>query len=407
MLAPDDQAVAVRDRAVPGLGLVLDPAALEALLSDFLPATGSVRVDYLRYKPGTSLTAGLELDTGIGPVRAFAVAGSAEFSAKMAGLARGSRAGLHNPLAVDPAHLVVVAPMGADPKVGALGRDLRGIRRTLPRSLAEQSVEILRYRPMRRAVGLVGPRGAPAAVVRAVEPRTMEAHLRRRRAAAEAGVALPRELVHSRRRGVLVTQYVPGLASADGTVDPEMLECAAGLLAQLHRRRPGDRVPGPLDAATMWAAARAAGVLVPAGAGAASRTAEALTGWLAAQPGPPSLVHGDFSADQLVRSPGGGVLIDLDRVRGDAPEWDIASWFAAQVLGGHVAVDADPEATLASLLSAYRAAGGPDLRRHLRGYVAAALLLRATEPFRLRRPGWAQLTRDLIGAAARLAAVPA
>ena len=52
MLSPPNRALAARDPALPGLGLLLDPRALAAALG-----TQAVTLRHLRYKPGTSCTA--------------------------------------------------------------------------------------------------------------------------------------------------------------------------------------------------------------------------------------------------------------------------------------------------------------------------------------------------------------
>ncbi|HET6547537.1 MAG TPA: hypothetical protein VFG79_03700, partial [Solirubrobacter sp.] len=66
-----DAALARRDPALPGLAAVLDPDALLERLDALLPAgverPRGGRVDYARYKPGTSIVVALTLDTTAGP----------------------------------------------------------------------------------------------------------------------------------------------------------------------------------------------------------------------------------------------------------------------------------------------------------------------------------------------------
>lgn len=409
MLTSDDRELVSRDRSLPGLATLLDPEALGELLCDYLTAAGGVRVEYLRYKPGTSLTAGLLLDTALGVVRAFAVAGSADFAAKLPKMAGLHRSGLHRPLASDLSTHVVVSAMENDPALRGLRGGMRGLRRGLPEGLAEGRLRVVRYRPLRRAVAVVEVGGVPAGVARVVEPKSVEAHLRRVRTAVAEQLPVPRELGHSRRRGVIASSYVAGTVSDNGVLDRETQELAGSVLADWHSR-PGRRfrLPESDVLRTLRSTADLVGELVPDLAVDAAEVARSVSGRLSSRdPSQRRLVHGDFSVDQLVRTATHVAVLDLDRLRHDAPEWDVATWFAGEVLAGHAAPDADPEEVLAPLLAAYRAAGGCDLRHDLRLYVAAALLLRAGEPFRLRQPSWGLRVAEIIRAVNGLAAVTA
>ena len=95
MLSPDDAELVAREDRIQALAELLDPDRLRerlaAAASPVWGAVGAVRVDYLRYKPGTSLVAGLVADTEAGERRAYAVAGAAHLADKLAKpLARGS-----------------------------------------------------------------------------------------------------------------------------------------------------------------------------------------------------------------------------------------------------------------------------------------------------------------------------
>jgi hypothetical protein len=406
MLTPDDRELVEYDGSLPGLATLLDPEALRALLSDFVTPAGGVRVEYLRYKPGTSLTCGLLLDTPLGVVRAFGVAGSADFAAKLPKLTGLHRPGLNRPLASDVRAHVVVSTMENDPVLGSLHRGMRGLQRTVP-AAAEGRVQVLRYRPLRRALLLVEASGAPAAVVRVVDPKAVDGHLRRHRAAVHQHLPVPRESTHSRRRGVIASEYVSGTVSADGVVDSDTQALAGDVLADWHARSGRFRLPEVDMRGALLSAAGLVGDLVPHLADEAASVARSVGQRLQAVPQHRHLVHGDFSVDQVVRTPTGVTVLDLDRLRQDAPEWDVATWFAAEVLAGHTPPDAEPAEVMAPLLEAYRAASGADLRRDLRLYAAAALLLRAGEPFRLRQPSWSHRVGEIVRAASGLAAVAA
>ena len=406
MLTPADRALLARDSAVPGMALLLDDERLAELLAGPGGPGGEVRVEYLRYKPGTSLTAGLLLDGPHGAGRAFAVAGSAQFAAKLPKMLGRHRSTRRRPLATEPGRHVVVAPMDQDPELPALHREMAGVRRPLPDRLRAGPLQVLRYRPLRRAVVVAGARGGPRAVVRAVEPGALGAGLTRARLAAARDLPVAPLLGHSRRRGVVASAYVEGTVPVDGTTDLAVQQQAGALLAGWHREARTERLPVADVAATLRSTAALVGHLLPELAGQAERAAHSVGPRLGTLGRHGRIVHGDFSVDQLVLTSHGPVLLDLDRMRVDAPHWDVATWFAAEVVGGRAPADGDPQVVLAGLLAAYEDAGGADLRCGLRAYAAAALLLRSAEPFRNRHADWAGRTAELVTAAARLAAVP-
>ncbi len=117
MLSPDDAELVAREDRIQALAELLDPDRLRerlaAAASPAWGAVGAVRVDYLRYKQGTSLVAGLVADTEAGERRAYAVAGAAPLADKLAKpLARPVRPGDFAPRLGDD--LLLVAPLGLD-----------------------------------------------------------------------------------------------------------------------------------------------------------------------------------------------------------------------------------------------------------------------------------------------------
>lgn len=108
------------------------------------------------------------------------------------------------------------------------------------------------------------------------------------------------------------------------------------------------------------------------------------------------VLHGDYSADQVVLSDEGARLIDLDRAGVGAPARDIASAIAHETLRGGT-VDG-PLAT--GLRDGYVDGGGTwPAADELAGALAAALLGRAQEPLRTARPDWRDRAGEVIALA--------
>jgi hypothetical protein len=416
VLHPDDRALVDRDRQIPALGLCLDGARLaERVAAAAGAAWGpvcSVRLDYLRYKPGTSCVAGVVVATASGEHRAFAKAGAPGQVAKLGKTAVYAAPDPHGFAPVlDTDLALLIAPASADRRLPGLPRLLAD-----PAGLLDDgsrppgrgpAVRVLRYKPERRLVAeLAGPDG-PLAVAKVQAPRLVAGITAAARALRGAGLPVPRVVGRSRRHGIVASEFLHGRPVTDGTTDADLLAAAGGLLARWHRVTPwrgaaaAPEVPDPAELVG------AVEVLLPGLATTAERAFRAAAARLPAG-AEPVVVHGDFSADQLLRAGGAVCVLDLDRTRLDRPEVDAASWFAAEVAEGRCDPQADPGDVLGPLLRAYAAGspGGRDLAPALPQWCALALLARAVEPFRLRRPGWAGRTEVLVRAAARLAGDP-
>jgi aminoglycoside phosphotransferase len=398
-------AVVARDTRLRALPLVLDDRRLARALVRRWPdpelAPVAVRVDYLRYKPGTSIVAGLRLHFDDDRVVLAALYGAtSDDDPKLAKVrARARDVGDGFAVASRRRHWVLT-PATADRKLRAVA----SLARTLEhgdRDLRAATLVPLAYKPLRRFVARVDRRGRPRAVAKVHRRGAVGdvAGVARwvRSVAAPAGLPLPVTRRLDAANGLHVTDWRRG-TPLDRLEDPPaaVLGVLGEVLARLHRS-PADGLPSRPDddrveldtlAAIRPDAARAAAPVV--------RTLQALPRGQASCP-----VHGDLSADQVVVDGRDVGLVDLDRFHVGEPLEDLASWIAADAIARD---DYAPDRLQppAAMLAAYRAAGGPADLRHLRTATAAALLHRSAEPFRVRRPDWPARTDRLVDAARRL-----
>ena len=377
----------VIDPQVRGTAVLTDTDALAELLG--AADETLLRRPYLRWKPGTSCIAALELASG----SAYAAAFSAAAGAKLAKTLEQAPAG--SVLLVDRQLCVLVARPSADRDLPALS-DLTGaFARAVGSASAEESVAVqtLAYKPLRRWVGTLstGPVEASdggRSVLRAYRRGDLE----RARASSKTarrlfGGLAPEPVGRSRRRGLIVQAWVPGetldraLAARSALADT--LPTVGRTLAGMHQRQPPST------------AARVAGAPLDGTAELLGALDEDLGRWAAhlaarLESGRPDeddervFVHGDFSADQVVLGPDGPVFLDWDRAGVGAAAVDLASLRAAGL---------DVE-------SWQRVLDGYGEVRPLPGdldwYVAAAMLQRAPEPFRAGRRGWLGETRRML-----------
>ena len=462
-----DRALIARDTDLPGLGLLLDEEVLLDEVGRQMPAAdvACIRIDYLRYKPGTSCMAGLRVIDTLGRTQhAFAralTASNPDWDQHAARLQK--RAALDGRFSahVLPRTRLLLASAVHDRRITALGTLLNTPgtldgSHPLPDDLGieqhlyerEIQAHVLRYKPERRMVLQLRQGSRPVGVLRACTEREFPA--------TEAGARLARAfqgtapLAVGATRHFLVMPWQRGQSldmlgndtaravqelSAHGEVQPaDMPQLDLGLFAdiglrlgELHEARiahPVHRtVADDIDALTRAAGSIAR--LLPALGGRAhslaDRTAQALqqasTGWQ------PCITHGDLSLEQMVRDPLGQLqFIDWDNAALGDPMADAGSLLArlATQYLGRSRTAPTPE-TLADLLDtvhdalargidassalpATLSARAPHTRRRAGWHTVAGLLRLAPEGFRRRRPSWPEQMEQIVALAEYLAA---
>ncbi|QLD11518.1 phosphotransferase family protein [Microbacterium oleivorans] len=344
-----------RDPRVPGLGTLLDADALGAVLGH------PVHLRRVRYKPATSVIAAFDSPHGAGWAAAYDGPDKARVSSVPHRRA-------------DPVPGIAHAVTGTARTDRALAPAMRELDRARPGELT--GAQLLRHNPGRRLVLAEAGGGAIVKVVaRAADrlrPDALAVLL------SDVGVpVLPAERLTDR------AWRAPYWGEGDLTVapSPDAAFRAGAALAALHRAptpvaaRP---VTGPSDAAA--AATAIAAVLPELASRAAALAARHPAG------GPERVVHGDFSADQVLVGADGEVrLIDFDRLGTGDPMRDLAGFAVEE----RMRLGASP--LIGELIEGYRAAGGELDDARLRAWVPLCALGRAIEPFRRCDPDWPAL----------------
>jgi aminoglycoside phosphotransferase (APT) family kinase protein len=417
MLFPADEALALRDRALPGLGPLLDEDRLGGWLGERTGTAVRLHTRYLRYKQGTSCVLSGHLETASGASPCLVSAYATEDLAKLAKTLERAPGG--SVLAVDLARGLLATTPGADRDLPALarldddGRRRRLLRALLPdrRGLREARLSTLRHKPHRRWVGLVEPTLGPRVVMRAYRPGESRAAVAAIDACSHGPAATPALIGADTRYGVAAVEFVAGdvlaLRAATACERVGDFHSAGAALGRLHGSRDLAlrAAPPGADAQAVRAAATQLTVLLPQEAQDVRRLASALATRLLAMPQVRVPIHGDFSADQVVvDEAGGATLIDLDSARLGDPACDLACATAAitrDVVLGRIA-DATGRAWLRALREGYACVADLPDEERLAAHEAAHLFRRAVEPFRLRlAPDWPDAAHDLVARARR------
>lgn len=361
----------------------LDTAVLQDLVSGEVVASG------LRHKPGLSTTATLTSPDQRPWGWAQVLAG--EQVDKIANARR--RAAAHGySVTVRPlrngAGWFLCGRVGTDPRLHRARDVIAPIVPSLDTAIETGAVHPLRYNALRRLVLRGSPHTAPFGPGRVLRLTAVHQDVDRVALGALAGLGVPlvaplREAAVPTSRRVSLWPWIDGVDLA-AAPDPAAAREAGAALAELHDAaastlgyRIATRVaPGEDPDRTLR---RVVDLVVRI----APRLEQRLDGIIARLPdrawGPAAIVHGDFSADQVVRSAGGVRFVDLDRLQLGEPHHDLGCFAASELrrTGGWGLTGA--------LLRGYRGQVRPDL---LAAWTAQALLLRLTEPFRAASPTW-------------------
>ena len=408
MLSPSDAALAARDRAIPGLGLLLDPDALGAAIEGGGVALSGLTIDYVRYKPGRNCLSRFTATAGPGrePLTGYAKAYRADEGVKLEKARQ--RETTPGPAGVGrlvlPEWLIEVCFLPNDNKLRQLRRlaNPRAIDR-LSRHLLPAGMEwdggpltALNYKPERRYVARLDTVESGPAILRFYsesEYRPERAQLAER---ISPGVRVPRQLGRYDRRQALAFEWLPG-RSLDrlGRGAPESLaalEAAGAMLAEFHASLPAEGLGAavaphgrPIDATRDMLSA-----LMPAAGRRVERAAGALRRALSWSAPAMGLIHGDLHTRQIILDGGGVGLIDLDECRPGDIHFDLGMLLA------HFERDAlepggDPDLARAlgeRFLRGYLSAGGRVDDQRLEAQRAACLFGLLAHYFRRRDPDW-------------------
>lgn len=422
---PADQDLVSRDRHIPGLCNIFEPERFLGTIRQTWPdeTIETIRLDYVRYKPGVNCIGRYTLGNGACEWTGYAKVFGRDGALKLekARSRSGDPAGPPTNLAVENEALLFFRFPG-DLKLRSIRRLAeRATRRRLVRRVFKDDdnwldarYRVLNYKPERRLVCQFENAAGLAATVKfyTADAYARTIHLRRNRAFPEH-LPVPRYIGGSRKHCVHAFAWQPGRNLRDLSLEKEQdrsgFEEAGRLLARIH-----DAPVTGLPVSDRRAAIRGIGqiaaqmaLILPSAASSAERLADRLgraASEIQRDDGP---VHGDFYDKQVILGPQGAVLLDLDRSRTGTPAEDLGCFTAhlelLDMLQDHAGSDrAVPLAE--TLLQGYSNGGGRIMPREHAIWTAVSLFGLCHHPFRDRSPEWPDRTHEILSRAEALLA---
>jgi Phosphotransferase enzyme family len=399
-----DRALAARDTRIPALNWVLDDEMLSGLLGE------RVRITRTRYKPGTSVLVAFRRGDGDGAESfGWASTTTAEHAGKLhrrAASSRGHGGGIRlvQPDTLDPDVVVAVGPIDEDWPLRPNLRWLRdhglgrlGALPTTPGRFLDPPASVLRYNPERRLVLRVPSDTGPVVVKTAVQSDEGAAGIRLRQRLESHGVPVLSELADP-ECAIHGISASPAWGDGDlsGSDNDPAAYRAGEALAAIHGVDVGtgaDPAAEIGDLVRQLAATRSMIVkLLPGLEPPVDRLTDQLLEKVCTtspQGQQQVLVHGDFSADQVLVDGPAVRIIDFDRVRTSDPARDLGSFAAVEYIadpGGGGPVTGGRQT--AQLIDGYREAGGHVSQARVETWAAFRLFLNSVDPFRNRASDW-------------------
>lgn len=426
MLWSADQQVAARDEALPGLRTALDEEQLCRRLNSALAAGGSggpgvlsCRLEYVRYKPGTSvIVRGVASGVGGGEHGFHLTAFRPDQTAKRLKLLDQPAVGCPlgpGRLSLESDHAVVhfFPNDGAVRSLWRLGESAAR-EELLEWTFADQPAlwkatpRLLAYKPDRRAAIRLDVAGAPSAVLKLYAQDRFPACRRNAKLSRDgATLRVPRRIGKSGGLCAMGLEWIEGeslaveLSRSNEREVDSIMRRVAGALVEVHAQV----AAGPMEDETpslpkrLLSLAEAAEHLNPELDGIATDTAREINRVIArCELNPPARIHGDFYAKQVIVQPDRIGILDFDESRFGAAAEDVgnfighATWESLE--GRHDASDS----AAAALVEGYRrlvpGALGDD--QHVAAWSAAGLFKLLLRPFRDRQPEWPQGMHQIV-----------
>ena len=397
-----DVSLASRDDALPYLAAVLDDDRLSELVGE------NIRITRVRYKPRTSVLVAF-CHTGKGTENyGWALTSTTSGYSKLHGRAQRSAndGGGIRLVCPDPRRRDAVVAIGGFEDDWALRKNLGWLRglgldrlgsvRRAGQPFLNGAARVLRYIPECRLVLLEPTRGGPIVIRTAAGPVPDDERMLLRRLELH-GVPVLRRLgdADCSRHGISASPAWGGHDLSAGE-DPQAARLAGEALAVLHGV-PVEAQPDPAEDAKdllrqLTANRDMVAALLPALADPAAKVAARIYRRLAGRAGHGAavVVHGDFSADQVLVGGSEVRLIDFDRSHPGTSDADLGSFAAVEEMSLWRGPADGPRGSHTDyLLEGYVRAGGVITPAAVDAWTAFRMFTGAVDPFRNRSPDWA------------------
>jgi tRNA A-37 threonylcarbamoyl transferase component Bud32 len=407
-----------RDRNIPGLGLLLDSAALLDALNcrGYALNVEAISPNYLRYKAGMNCLVRYELSMAGKLVTGYAKAHGADADAKLSkAIERPMVDGVSGPgRMILAGQKIIVSTFPNDAKLPSLLRlgDDSFRRRIFGRVFDQDPnwhgtriTRVLNYKPERRFVArITAANGASALTKFYTNSGFLKARGVSRKLYGDKWYRAPQIAGMSKKHAVIAYHWLEGSSLRDLLNERAMsksdIASMAIVLAEFHASKPRGLVEQDLSvqARRLKAIGDQVGWLLPHLKQRATILATEFAEWLGNLKFTARPIHGDFYDKQVVVNDGEVILIDLDAVALGNPLADLGSYVAH--LYRHQVSDGlngeEVEMQQKTLVSSYESAAGKINAAQLKKYTGLSLFSLLHHPFRDWSDDWPEQTEKLL-----------
>ena len=415
MLIDEDQSLIKREHLIPGLQFLLNSARLSSLIETRcgISALEDLRLDYLRYKPGTNCIARFQYkadgEWSVGYAKAFGPDAAVKLQKSLEQPNCPGKIG--NGRYTLEKEQILVCFFPNDSKLGSLSRLAEPSLRAelLSRIFKSQdgweeaTFAALNYKPERRFVARFTNAADQSAALKFYSATEFNKVRKfRKRLRDPEGVSIPTWIGGSKAHQVLAYDWMPGstLRALFDDRDFAAADAAGATIARFHNNaQPGLK---PVDheqlASSLGALSRELAILMPEIADPAERLAQEFGQWWVEQSESRVPIHGDFYDKQLIVGDRGVSLIDCDNAHLGNPLSDVGC-FAAHLERSAINKKlqfADVATVSDAFLSGYRDINPGLDTSELNRHIALSLFQLIHNPFRDRVEDWPMQTAALL-----------
>jgi aminoglycoside phosphotransferase (APT) family kinase protein len=417
MITSADAELILRDEALPGLSVLLDPEALRTYLIRFQPKINWDNIEpyYIRYKRGMNCLVGYKVLSNNNYIFIYAKTFGPDAKIKI----RKNQKRVQNPTEGKQTIFIVENPaitihfFPNDIKLSYLNRlaDPEASKNMLENMLTSQpelhngTIESLRYKPERRYVAQLKGTSEEKAALKFYTPQSFqEAKAGAEAFSSQKVLKIPKRLGYSKSKFVQIFDWIPGMPLNDFIYSPlkntQPFKKVGVALAELHLQDAGSLpyLSREKEAEKLIQSVEALEDISPDMGKPISTLSKHIVNKLLQEPPVRRPFHGDFYADQVILDDDSVGILDFDRAGCGDCACDLGLFLAhleRDVIYKRVS-KSWAKKYCSALIAGYQSQTELSPFSRIELYMIMGLIHLSPEPFRHREPNWPDKIKTLL-----------